>query len=353
MVEECDWLLATGEAAQRGPQFLAASSILAIARALADLGQRAAILAVDPNQDPALVARDSNEGVPIFFTSRPAATLPALRVAIGCPRVLCLPNQLDTYDLTRTEDLPLTVWLGEDDLASLAVRRLPGRPCLLADSATVARAAARLTRQPVPILTPPLTQTDIVAPPASAAGIAVIGARPQDGIELVLQLAAQRRDLRFIIAEWPILEDESRAALFASALASGNIDWRRPANPSALAAIVAEAALVLAPAMRPTGHRDWLMQAARLGRPVLRSDLVDGTGLGDHPGAGDDPGTKARQAVPADASVTVWLQALETSLIDAAAGLLPPMPHPAEPVSAVDTAAGLLSHSAADHATGC
>ncbi len=323
-----DWLLAAGEAVQHGPQFLAASTILAIAQALTDLGHRAAILASDPGHDPMLVGREtidretigretmSGEAageVTVFRSARPAATLPALQVALGGPQVLCLPNQLEAHGLTRTPGLPLVAWLGEDDLPHLAMRRLPGRPVLLADSRPVAKVTETLTQQQVPVLTPPLTQTGIdCASVASAGGtppsIATIGARPRDGIELVLQLAALRRDLRFIICEWPLLEDDVRATLFAAAHASGNVDWRRPANPSALTTVLAEADLILAPAAQLTGHRDWLMQAARLGRPVLRSDLIETGGAI----------AQNEHIVPAGAPVAAWLEALQRPLADAA-----------------------------------
>jgi hypothetical protein len=313
------WLIAAGPLTQGGPQFISASSCLALARALTDLGHQSAILAIDSQIDPARVEREASDGIPVFFSALPVSTLPALRIAIGQPRVLVLPNLLTAYGATRTYGLALTAWLGEEDLASLAERRLPDHPLLLADSPAVAATAARLTQQAVPVLTPPLTAVpDFSGPdrairPAASAIIAAIGARPVDGIDLVLRLALQRRDLRFIIIEWPQIDESSRARLFEAAAGCGNIDWRRPASPATLVESLVEASVILAPAMQPVGHRDWHAQACRLGKPVLRSHFISDCFAGELFG-------NAEQSVSADATIAVWQGALEKLLSVAAGG---------------------------------
>ncbi|MET1025952.1 MAG: hypothetical protein ABWY00_02195 [Dongiaceae bacterium] len=305
-MRSCRWLIATGPAAAMGPQFLPASSVIGIARALADLGQPAAILAIDPQGDPALVDRQVSDGVPVFSSPLPVSTLPALRAALGYPRLLCLPNLLAAYGLMKTRGLMLSAWLGEDDLALLANGRLPEEACFFADSAYVAGAAAGLTQQPVSLLVPPLVRvaTDSL-PTRQSRCVAVIGARPADGIEMVLRLAAARRDLKVIIAEWPVLDDDSRGRFFATAMACGNVDWRRPADPSALVAILAESCLVLAPVMLPIGHRDWIAQARRLGRPLL----------GSHHVAACDAAEASDRILAADAPLGDWLGALDHLLV--------------------------------------
>ncbi|TXH35126.1 MAG: hypothetical protein E6Q98_16430 [Rhodospirillaceae bacterium] len=319
MTISVDWLIATGSRTQSGPQFIAASSSLALARALTDLGHKSAILAIDRQADPARVEREISDGIPVFFSALPASTLPALRIAIGQPRVLVLPNLLTAYGATRTYGLDLTAWLGEDDLACLAERHLPDDPLLLADSPAVAATAARLTQQAVPVLTPPLTEIpglsgpDRRIRPAASAVVAVIGARPVDGIDLVLCLALQRRDLRFIVVEWPQIDEGSRARLFEAAASCGNIDWRRPASPAALVESLMEATVILAPAMQPVGHRDWQAQAGRLGKPVLRSHFSGEHFIGELFG-------NAEQSVSADATIADWQGALEKILAMAASG---------------------------------
>ena len=319
MTIAAQWLIAAGPLTQSGPQFISASSCLALARALADLGHRSAILAIDPQVDPARVEHETSDGIPVFFSALPASTLPALRIAIGQPRVLVLPNLLTAYGATRTYGLDLTAWLGEDDLASLADRPLPDHPLLLADSPAVAATAARLTQQPVPVLTPPLTEISSISEPdrrvrpTGAPVIAVIGARPVDGIDLVLRLALQRRDLRFVVIEWPQIDDDSRIRLFEVAASCGNIDWRRPASPAALVESLTEATVILAPAMQPVGHRDWQARAGRLGKPVLRSHFISEGFAGGLFG-------NTEQSVSADAPIAVWQGALEKLLSVAASG---------------------------------
>jgi len=305
----CRWLIATGPAAPTGPQFLPASSVIALARTLTELGQAAAILTIDPAADPALVGREMSDGIAVFSSALPVSSLPALRAALGYPRVLCLPNLLAAYGLKKTRGLALSAWLGEDDLAVLAGGRLPEETGFLADSAYVAAAAAGLTQQPVSLLVPPLVRVATDALPAPRPDcVAVIGARPVDGIELVLRMAAARRDLKIIIAEWPVLGDDDRGRFFASAMSCGNIDWRRPTSPAALVAILAEARIVLAPAMLPVGHRDWVSQACRLGRPLLRSHHI----------ALSDSADGIDRIVAAHAPLSDWLDELDRLLAGSA-----------------------------------
>lgn len=335
------WLIAAGPLTQGGPQFVPPSSSLALARALTDLGHPSAILAIDPRTDPARVERETSNGIPVFFSALPVSTLPALRVAIGQPRVLVLPNLLTAYGATTTHGLDLTAWLGEEDLAPLAERPLPDRPLLLADSPHVATVAARLTQQLVPVLTPPLTAVSRSPKPELPIGstapsvIAVIGARPVDGIDLALRLAMRRQDLRFIIIEWPLIHDDRRTRLFGMAARCGNIDWRRPASPAALAEILMEATAILAPAMQPVGHRDWQAQAGRLGKPLLHSHFL--AGLFDD----------TEQSVSADAPIADWLGALEKILSVAtsgAEGSRRARPSPME-LTPGETAAQLLAYA--------
>ena len=51
---------------------------------------------IDPAVDPALVLRDSSDGIDIYRNAQPRSTLPALSFALGQPRLLLLPqrNQL-------------------------------------------------------------------------------------------------------------------------------------------------------------------------------------------------------------------------------------------------------------------
>lgn len=302
MRREIDCLIATGSEILAGPQYLATSTILALAKTLAARGQRAAILAIDPALDPALVARDSSDGIHVYRTSQPVSTLPALSLALGQPRILVLPNQLAAYDLIQTPGLDVTAWLGEDDLEVLAEQAASVPLTLWADSRYVAMMAHRLTQQEVVAVAPP------IGPGADAAirlpdtnCIAAIGARPRDGIALTLALAKERRDLRFVIVEWPHLPKRQRQQIFEQAASCGNIDWRRPDGPSSLISALAEARIILAPAMQPIGHRDWICQMRRLGRCFLGSDLGALPDLIVAPGA----------VLPADATPSTWLQQID------------------------------------------
>lgn len=273
LARQIDYLIASGTAVPAGPQYLAGSTILGLAKAIVARGARPAILVIDPALDPALVARDDSDGIAVFRTSQPVSSLPALTLALGGPRLLMLPNQLAAYDLLRQPGLDGIAWLGEDDLANLGLR-LPAAPIRFwGDSAYVAETAAAMLQQPVAAGPPPAgpgTTATIAARPNC---IAVMGARPCDGIALTLTLAEMRRDLRFILIEWPRLAETERQALFGRAARCGNIDWRRPDNPAGLLEAMLEAAAVLVPVQQPIGHRDWIHHCRRLGRPLLGSDL--------------------------------------------------------------------------------
>ncbi|HWU00486.1 MAG TPA: hypothetical protein VN229_22810 [Terriglobales bacterium] len=278
VARQIDCLIVTGTAAPQGPQYLASSTVLALAKACAAAGNKTAILAIDPLLDPALVDRDLQDGITIFRNSQPVSTLSALSYALGGPRVLILPNQLAAYRPLQTPDLDAVIWLGEDDLAQLGQQSLAAALRFWADSDYVAAAAASLLQLPVTAIVPPLgfALTDngggdiVIARPNC---VAVVGARPRDGIALVLALAEQRRDLRFLVIDWPYLTETERQHVFARAARIGNIDWRRPDSPAALIGALLEAAVILAPVQQPIGHRDWIQHCRRAGRHLLASDL--------------------------------------------------------------------------------
>lgn len=284
LTRQIDCLIATGTAMPSGPQYLASSTILALAQTLAAAGNRTAILVIDEALDPARVTREMQDGITIFRSSQPVSTLPALNLALGAPRILVLPNQLAAYRLLLTPGLDAVVWLGEDDLAELGQHALAAPLHFWADSGYVAATAASLLQRsvtPVPPPGPPRADSDshdptpagnsVIVPQPSC--VAVVGARPRDGIALTLALAEQRRDLRFIVIDWPYLAETERQHVFARAARCGNIDWRRPDNPAALIGALLEAAIILVPAQQPVGHRDWILQCRRAGRPMLGSDL--------------------------------------------------------------------------------
>jgi hypothetical protein len=302
MRREIDCLIATGSEILAGPQFLATSTILTLAKALTVRGQRTAILVIDPARDPALVGRDASEDIAIYQTSQPVSTLPALSLALGGPRILVLPNQLAAYDLLQTPGLDVTAWLGEDDLAVLAAQTAAAPLTLWADSRYVASVAQRLTQRTVEAVAPPLGPSiDATTIIADSKCVAAMGARPRDGIALTLALAKARRDLRFVIVEWPHLAKRQRQQIFAQAASCGNIDWRRPNGPGDLLSALAAAKIILVPAMQPIGHRDWICQMRRLGRRLLGSDL----------GALPDLIAGQGSVLPADAVPADWLQQLE------------------------------------------
>jgi len=278
VARQIDCLIAAGTAVPQGPQYLASSTVLAVAKALAAAGSKTAILVLDPALDPASVTRESQDGITIFLSSQPVSTLPALRYAMGGPRILVLPNQLATYRLLQTPGLDAVIWLGEDDLAQLGQQSLVAALHFWADSDYVAAMAASLLQLPVTAVTPPPGPAiadnsgngTIIAQPNC---VAAVGARPRDGIALTLALAERRRDLRFIVVDWPYLAETERQHVFARAARCGNIDWRRPDSPAALIAALLEAAVILVPAQQPIGHRDWIGHCRRAGRPLLGSDL--------------------------------------------------------------------------------
>ncbi|HVJ40765.1 MAG TPA: hypothetical protein VM639_04680 [Dongiaceae bacterium] len=273
MARQIDYLIASGPAVPGGPQYLASSTILALAKGIGARGSRAAILVIDPTLDPGAVARGDSEGVAVFRTSQPVSTLPALSLALGGPRILVLPNQLAAYDLLRLPGLDALAWLGEDDLAPLG-RQLPVAPMQYwGDSGYVADLAGALLQQPVAPVAPPSGPASVAAIASRPDTIAVMGARPRDGIALTLALAAARRDLRFIVIDWPRLGETERQDFFARAARCGNIDWRRPDGPAALLEGLLEAAVILVPAQQPIGHRDWVDHCRRCGRHLLGSDL--------------------------------------------------------------------------------
>lgn len=303
MKREIDCLIAAGTEESIGPQYLATSTILTLAKALAVTGRKTAILVIDPALDPGLVARDDSDGIVIYHSARPISTLPALSVALGRPRILILPNQLVAYDVVQTPGLDATIWLGEDDLKPLGERWVSAPFHLWADSRYVADVAGQLTQRPVETVPPPLGPTldRDALPPADPTCIAVVGARPRDGIALTLSLARQRRDLRFIVADWPRLTTTARQQFFALAASCGNIDWRRPEGPTALLAAVATAGVILVPAMEPIGHRDWICQMRLAGRCLL------GTDVGALPDLIDNPD----RILPATTPAALWLQHLD------------------------------------------
>jgi len=299
---DIDCLIATGTANLAGPQYLTTSIILTLAKNLVAWGRKTAILVIDPSVDPALVARDESEGITIFRTAEPVSTLPALSFGLGRPRILLLPNHLADYNLLQTPGLDITIWLGEDDLAPLAARWVTAPVRLWAESQHVADHAARLLQRAVPYLPPP------VAPPrglnhaeSDRNAVAVVGARPCDGIALTLALARERQDLRFIVIDWPRLDEAERQQFFALAAAAGNIDWRRPDNPGALLTALAGARVLMIPAMVPIGHRDWIHQMRQAGWPLLGSDL------GAIPALIGDQG----QVLPPGAPPALWLQQID------------------------------------------
>lgn len=279
MKREIDCLIAAGSESLVGPQYLAASTILALAKSIAVQGRKTAILVIDPDLDPGLVTRDESNGISIYRSARPVSTLPALSAALGRPRILVLPNQLLAYGILHTPGLDATIWLGEDDLERLGDRLLDRSIStsirFWADSGFVAAVARRLIQHPVEVMAPPLGPVHGQAslPSPDPACIAVVGARPRDGIALTLSLAGQRKDLRFLVLDWPYLRADARRQFFARAADCGNIDWRRPEGPAALLAALAEAGVILVPAMQPIGHRDWICQMRLAGRSLLGSDL--------------------------------------------------------------------------------
>ncbi len=302
MTREIDYLIATGTEDLTGPQFLATTTILDLATSLSARKQRTAILVVDPALDPALVTREDSDGIAIYRSAQPISTLPALSLALGQPRILVLPNQLAAYDLLQTPGLDVVAWLGEDDLAALNDRGVTVPLTFWADSTYVGEIARRLTQRPVEIVPPPLgpgVGSTMVRPDINC--VAMVGARPRDGIALILNLARRRRDLRFIIVEWPHLSSRQRQQLFVLAAGCGNIDWRRPDGPASLIAALSEAGVILVPAMQPIGHRDWICQMQQLGRPFLASDL----------GALPDLISTQEQLLSAGAGADDWLQRLD------------------------------------------
>jgi len=306
VARQIDCLIVTGEAAPQGPQYLASSTVLTLAKACAVTGSKTAILAIDPALDPALVDRDLQDDITIFRSSQPVSTLSALSYALGGPRILILPNQLAAYRPLQTPGLDAVIWLGEDDLVQLGQQSLAATLRFWADSDYVATAAASLLQLPVTAILPPPgpavtangDSDTVIARPNC---VAVVGARPRDGIALVLALAEQRRDLRFLVVEWPYLTETERQHVFARAAQSGNIDWRRPDSPASLIGALLEAAVILAPVQQPIGHRDWILQCRRAGRHLLGSDFGALPAL---IGAGDR--LLAPTAPPA-----CWLQALD------------------------------------------
>jgi hypothetical protein len=274
-----------------------------LAKALAARDRKTAILVIDPALDPGLVTRDDSDGIVIYRSARPISTLPALSVALGRPRILILPNQLAAYDVLQTPGLDATVWLGEDDLRPLGERWMSAPHHLWADSRYVADIAGHLTQRPVEIMPPPWGPAlDQAALPATdPTCVAVVGARPRDGIALTLALAGQRRDLRFIVADWPRLTTTARQQFFALAASCGNIDWRRPDGPTALLAAVAEAGVILVPAMEPIGHRDWICQMRLADRCLLGTDV----------GALPDLVGNPDRLLPATTPAAIWLQHLD------------------------------------------
>lgn len=303
MQREIDCLIAGGTENPAGPQHLTASTILALAQRLTARGCRTAILTIDRDIDPALVARDSSDGIDIYRSAQPRSTLPALSFALGQPRLLILPHQLATYDVLQTPGLEATWWLGEDDLGVLAEHWLQTAPRLWADSDHVAAVASRLTGRAIEAVMPPLGSSPDHAslPAGDSACIAVVGARPRDGIALTLSLARLRPDLRFLVIDWPRLTPKERHQFFAQAADCGNIDWRRPDGPAALIAALTEARVILVPAMEPIGHRDWICQMRRAGRHMLGSDLGAVPSL-----IGD-----ADRILPAGAPAETWLREID------------------------------------------
>jgi hypothetical protein len=306
VTRQIDCLIVTGEAAPLGPQYLASSTVLTLAKTCAATGSKTAILAIDPALDPALVDRDLQDDITIFRSSQPVSTLSALSYALGGPRILILPNQLAAYRPLQTPGLDPVIWLGEDDLAQLGQHSLAAPLRFWADSDYVATSATGLLQLPATTVLPP------PGPVGTAKGgsdtvfarpncVAVVGARPRDGIALVLALAEQRSDLRFIVVDWPYLVETERQHVFARAAQSGNIDWRRPDSPASLIGALLEAAVILAPVQQPIGHRDWILQCRHAGRHLLVSDLGALPGL---VGAADR--LLAPTAPPA-----CWLQALD------------------------------------------
>lgn len=303
MQPRIDCLIAAGNEVLTGPQYIAASGILALAKALVARGRRTAILLTDRDVDPALVPRDSSEGIDIYRSSQSPSTLPSLNFALGQPRLLVLPNQLADYDILQTPGISATLWLGEDDLAVLGDRWLAMPFRLWADSSYVAGRAGQLTRRQVAAVTPPLPPApalaELHAPDARC--VAVVGARPSDGIALTVSLARQRRDLRFMVIDWPRLTATERQHFFAQAAACGNIDWRRPDGPVALLAALAEAGVILVPALQPIGDRAWIRHLRLAGRALLGSDRGAVPAL---IGAAD-------RILPAAAPDELWLQQID------------------------------------------
>ena len=302
-----DCLVAAGTEELAGPQYLAASTILALAKTMAAQDGRAAILVIDPALDPGVVTRDDSDGIDIYRTARPQSTLPALSAALSRPRILVLPNQLGAYDILQTPGLDATIWLGEDDLSLLGDQLLnqgvSAASRFWADSGYVAQAAQRLLQQPVEAIPPPLGPTvdRQSLPSPDPARIAVVGARPRDGIALTLSLASRRKELRFLVLDWPYLKADARQQFFARAAECGNIDWRRPERPATLLTAIAEAGVILVPAMEATGHRDWICQMRLAGRSLLGSDL------GALPALIGEPD----RILPASAPPDRWLERLD------------------------------------------
>jgi hypothetical protein len=301
MTRQIDCLLATGSEVLAGPQFLAPSTILALALHLVSRGQRTAILVIDPALDPALVSREESDGVIIYRSAEPISTLPALSLALGGPRILLLPNHLASYDPLQVPALDLVAWLGEDDLAFLADRGVTAPIRFWADSRYVAGIAGGLLQAVRPMAPPAGPRSSAIAPSPDPTSIAVVGARPRDGIALTLALARRRRDLRFVIVEWPRLSPGQRRQVFALAQDCGNIDWRRPDGPGDLLAALATAQVILVPAQRPIGHRDWIRQMQGLGRHLLVSDQ----------GALPDLIAVPDCILPATAAPDIWLRHLD------------------------------------------
>jgi glycosyltransferase involved in cell wall biosynthesis len=165
-----------------------------------------------------------------------------------------------------------------------SISRGPVRKCIdvryLATSRDLARRFAAAFGI-VPSCIPPHVRPERYRVEPARRNLTFVCPLPVKGVEIVLGLAARRRDIPFVFMESWRLHPVRRLMLNARARAAGNIALRGPTDD--MRSVYRDAKIVLVPSRCPEGWGRVVSEAQVSGIPILASDLG---GLAESVGTG-------------------------------------------------------------------
>ena len=275
-------------------------SIDALARRWRDSGAAVAVFAERAHLGEG-VARDDTLGYPVYRTSKPAAGFAAV-LADWQPDIAIYPFgplSLPLVAMGLQAGVKAVLHVTNIESSDLSAHPL-ARPdvTLIANSRFAARRIETLLGVLPPIM-PPLIEPERYRVSQPGDSVVLINPTLRKGVELFFRLAAARPDIPFLAVESWALHDAWRTVLMNRARALDNVAlW--PVQDDMREAY-ARARLVLMPSIHEETFGRVVAEAQLSGIPALVSDrgaLAETVGQGGI-------------AVPLDAGLDLWLQALD------------------------------------------